>query len=372
MIVRHAGGARLKRTLSSLAMAGALVLALGALTPGALAAARSQNDSSNITLDIVQPAAPNGFAEGPVGANIAVTGTAPTGDTLQLGVAKRADGCTTGFQSLGNVSVTVGSSGSFTQSFQWPSIASSVGERYYVCAKDTTTNAIGTSTTQYQVDSSDAPTITSVQPVNDPNATSPGAGTPAPTQPNLPEGQVYAGGFVEIKGTNFTPGGTPLLVLLTLQQLTPATASQPPLQVVKGQTVTRHDGSFDLFAQIPNETGSFFLSVTSNDGTTQVLPSLVGTATVQVVKQPTATVAPTPSPTVHATVVPTSTPPGKNPSNGPGTGKIVGAIAMGLFSALFFIVGVAMLISASGMSGPGEPGMGNGPGSAPGRPQPRY
>lgn len=372
MIVRLAGSTkrskRPRRALPCLTLLGALTLALalalGALTPGAQAAPAIKGDPSSITLDITQPAPNNGIAEGPVGANIAVQGSAKAGDTVQIGIAPRSAGCTTGFQPL-NISVTVLSDGSFTSSFTWPQLANNVGDRYYVCAQDSAASAVGASQSLFQVDSADAPAI-SVTAVNDPNAPTPGAGTPTPTPPNPPDGTYYAGGFIEIKGQNFTPGGTQIQILVTPGQLTPGTASQSnasPLNIIKGNPVTKHDGSFDVFAQLPSgQTGSFYISATSTDGTNTVLPTLVGSQSANIALAPT----PTPSPTVTAT--PKASPsatitPTTGQHNGPGTGRVIGAIAVGLFSAIFFILGVAMLISASGMSD--APG---GPGGAPGTP----
>ena len=359
MIVRLAGSKRLRATLTGLTVAGALVLALGALTPGAQASPATNSDPSAVSLDIVQPAPNNGIAEGPVGANLLVQGTTTAGDAIQIGVAPRSAGCTSGFQSL-NVNTTAQSDGSFSATFSWPQIANNVGDRYYICAQDTTASAVGASKSLYQIDSSDAPMIT-VTEVNNPNAPTPAAGTPAPTPPNPPDGSFYAGGFIEIKGQNFTPGGTAIQVLLTPTQLTPALASSPQLQVVKGAAVSKHDGSFDIIAQLPSgQTGQFYLNATSPDGTNQVLPTLVGSQAAQITLAPTPTAGPSPTPSPKPTAsVDTGTGKSKQPS-GPGTGQVIGAIALGLFSAIFFILGVAMLISASGMATDA---------SAPGRPQ---
>ncbi len=360
MTVRLAGSKRFRRALSGLALAGALALtlALGAQGPRAQADPGAKADSGTVTLDIIQPTPNNGIAEGPVGANLWVLGQATAGDALQIGIAPRSTGCTTGFQSL-NVSTNALSDGSFTVALTWPQIASNVGDRYYICAQDTTASAIGASTSLFQVDSSSAPAI-SVTQVNDPTAATPGAGTPTVTPPNPPDGTFFSGGFIEVKGQNFTPGGTTIQILVTPGQLTPATAASTPLLIVKGNAVTKHDGSFDVFAQLPSsQTGPFYISATSSDGTSQVLPTLVGSQSAAITQAPT----PTPSPT--STPAPTSTPkngetPPPSSLTGPGTGRIIGAIGLGLFSAIFFILGVAMLISASGM--------GDAQG---GRPQPR-
>lgn len=348
MFVRLAEGHRLKQTLSGLALAGALALALGAMGPVALAAPKTNADPGSISLDIVQPAGNNNIAEGPVGANISVQGNATAGDSINLGVASRGDGCATGFQQLNGVTATAQADGSFTATFQWPQIANNVGERYFVCAQDTTNSAIGASQTLFQVDSSDAPSITVTQ-VSDPTAPTPGAGTPTPQPPSPPDGSIYAGGFIEVKGQNFTPGGTPIQIVLTPSQLTLGTALSP-LPLVSGEARTTHNGSFDIIVQAPSgQTGQFYISATSTDGTGSTLPTLVGSESVQVVLQPTPTPGPTPTATPKAS--PTTDTGGTNVKNssGPGPARIIGAIALGLFSAIFFIIGVAMLISASGM-----------------------
>lgn len=376
MIVRHAGAARLRRVLSGLTMAGTLLLALAALAPAARAAAGSPNDNT-VSLDIVQPAARGGVAEGPVGANVVVQGTATPGDAIQLGIADRSATCQTGFQQVNGATATAQSTGSFTIAFSWPQIANTVNSRYYACAKDTTNSSspIGASATLFQVDSSDAPVLTSVVAVNDPNASAPGPGTPTPGPLHAPDGTLYLGGFVEIKGANFTPGGSQIQAMLSPTPLTPSTALNPPLPIVKGATVTRSDGTFDIVAKLPaQQEGTLFISVTSSDGTQQSLPTLVASQQVQIVAAPVATAAPTPSPTVSPTP---STKAGgsssqEKTSSGPGAGRIIGAIVLGLFAALSFILGMAMLISASGMEGEGGPGSPSNPNSAPGRPLPRY
>jgi len=349
MIVRLAGRTRCRQALAGLALASglALALALGALAPCAQAAPAIKGDPNSVSLDITQPSPNNGIAEGPVGANIQAQGTATAGDTLQIGIAPRNAGCTTGFQAL-NLSVTAQSDGSFTAAFAWPQLANNVGDRYYICAQDATASAMGASQSLFQVDSAGAPAI-SVTEVSDPNAATPGAGTPTVTPPNPPDGTYYAGGFIEIKGQNFTPGGTTIQILVTPTQLTPGTAaSAQPLTIVKGTGLTNHSGAFDVIAQLPTgQTGQFYISATSQDGTGSALPTLVGSQSAKIATAPTPTPSPSPSPSPAPTASVGAVAP--QPS-GPGTGNIIGAIALGLFSAIFFILGVAMLISASGMN----------------------
>lgn len=354
MFSRLAERRSLRRVASGIPLVFALTLALGMLAPGAAMAAPLTNaDPPSLSLDITQPAPNNGVAEGPIAANVAIAGTANAGDNIQIGIAAQSDGCTSnGFQQLNGVTATAQSDGSFTASFAWPQIANNVGGRYFVCAQDTSAgNALGASQSLFQVDSSDAPSIT-VTEVNDPNTPTPGAGTPTPAPPNPPDGTYYAGGFVEIKGQNFTPGGIQIQILLTIQQITPSTAASPQLTIVKGTAQTRHDGRFDIVAQLPaGQTGQFYLSATSSDGTTSVLPTLVGSQSVTIAVAPTPTPAPTATSTPKAS--PTAGSKTGNTSGGIGKGRIAGAIALGLFSAIFFIIGVALLISTSGMGAGG-------------------
>ncbi len=349
MTVRLAGSTRCRRALSGLALATglALALALGALAPSAQAAPATMGDPNAVSLDITQPSPNNGIAEGPVGANLQVQGNATAGDTLLIGIALRTAGCDTGFQPI-NLSVTTQNDGSFSVAFAWPQLANNVGDRYFVCAQDMTASSSGSSQSLFQVDSAGAPAI-SVTEVSDPNAATPGAGTPTVTPPNPPDGTYYAGGFIEVKGQNFTPGGTTIQILVTPTQLTSGTAaSAPALQIVKGNNVSSHSGAFDVIAQLPTgQTGQFYISATSQDGTDSALPTLVGSQSAKVAVAPTPTPSPSPSPSPAPTVTVGTGP--QQPS-GPGTGNIIGAIALGLFSAIFFILGVAMLISASGMN----------------------
>lgn len=361
MIVPLAGSARLRRALAALAMVGALALTLGAQAPGAQAAPQAQADPGSISLDITQPAPNNGIAEGPVGANLYVQGQGTAGDTIQIGIATRATGCTTGFQAL-NLSASVQNNGVFAVAFAWPQIANNVGDRYYVCAQDTTASAIGASQSLFQIDSANPPAI-SVTEVSDPNAPTPGPGTPTPTPPNPPDGTFYAGGFIEVKGQNFTPGGLAIQIIVTPVQISPTTAALPPLQIVKGDSVSKRDGSFDVIAQLPTgRTGPLYINATSTDGSSSVLPTLVGSQSANITLAPTPTPSPSPSPSPSASASATTGNTNPPPPPGPGTGRIIGAIALGLFSAIFFILGVAMLISASGMGGGGEA---PGPGSRP-------
>lgn len=354
MIVPLAGSARLRRVLSVLALVGALALILGAQAPGAQAAPQAKGDPNPISLDITQPAPTSGIAEGPVGANLYVQGQGTAGDTIQIGIATRAAGCATGFESL-NLSANVQNNGSFAVAFSWPQIANNVGDRYYICAQDTTASAVGASQSLFQVDSANPPAISATE-VSDPNAPTPGPGTPTPTPLNPPDGTFYAGGFIEIKGQNFTPGGTAIEIIVTPVQISPSTATLPPLQIVKGNPLSKRDGSFDVIAQLPaTQTGPLYINATSTDGASTVLPTLVGSQSANITLAPTPTPSPSPSPSPSASA--SATPGNKSTSPpGPGTGKVIGAIALGLFSAIFFILGVAMLVSASGMGGGEAPG----------------
>jgi hypothetical protein len=103
--------------------------------------------------------------------------------------------------------------------------------------------------------------------------------------------------------------------------------------------------------QLPKgETGNLAIFATSRDGSQgQVLPSLVATADI-ILTAPPAT--PTPGPTATASVTAT-------PSNGSGNqkssvsaGQMSALIGLGALSVIFFIMGIAFLVSAASMPKP--------------------
>ena len=325
------------------------MLALAAwLLPLSSARAASMAPGS-VTVDIQKPQAHGGVAEGPVGANILVQGAIPAGDSVTIGYAPQTTGCQSGFLAVPNAQPTVGSDGNFTATFSWPT-TSDVNTEYYVCAQDASVSTIGQSNVLFRVDAGSAPAI-QVQTVDNPNAPTavPGTPTPAPTA-TAPDGKTYSGGYVQVTGANFTPGGQNISFFLTPGPFSPSSYDpNAALKVVSGDIRTASDGSFTVVVQLPTgETGDLTLSAVSQDGTNQTLPTLVGSQSLSVIVSPaTPTPNPTISPTVQTTVTPGGT--GNQNGNGPGALKITGLIGLGVLSVILFITGVAFLISASSM-----------------------
>jgi hypothetical protein len=344
----------LAAVVARVALAGLLaMLALAAwLAPLPSARAAALLDSGSVTVDIQQPQAHGGVAEGPVGANVLVQGAVPGGDNVTIGYAPQSAGCQSGFQPVPGAQPTIAPNGQFTATFAWPS-ASDVNTEYYVCAQDTNVPTIGQSTILFRVDAGDAPSI-QAQATDNPNAPTavPGTPTPAPTA-TPPDGKLYSGGFVQITGVNFTPGGQPFLIFLTAGPFSPSSYNpNAALPVISGDKRTASDGSFTVVVQLPaGETGSLTLSAVSQDGTANTLPTLVGSQNVTVITPP---ATPTPIPTTTTTVQPTAT----AGNNGGGGGKspdpiqITILIGLGVLSVILFIIGVAFLISASSMPRP--------------------
>lgn len=342
----------LARPAARASLAGVMVsLALAAwLVPLSAASAASQDANGPVTVDIQRPQASGGIAEGPVGANIFAQGAVPAGDSVTIGFAPQSAGCQSGFQPVSGAQPNVQSNGNFAVAFKWPEAANSVNTEYYVCAEDTTASAFGQSTVLYRVDAASPPAI-DVQQVDNPNAPTPipGTPTPAPTA-TAPAGKVYGGGYLQITGANFTPGGQNLSFFLTTGGFMPSDYNPgSALTVVSGDIRTASDGSFQVVVQLPTgETGALTISAVSQDGTGGLLPTLVASKRLSIIVAP---ATPTPQPTISPTVASTVTP--GNGSNTkkrtPGPLRITGLIGLGMLSVILFIIGVGFLISASSM-----------------------
>ncbi len=342
-LARPAARASLAGMVATLALAAWIV-------PLSTARAASLDANNPVTVDIQKPQASGGVVEGPVGANIFAQGAVPAGDGVTIGYAPQSTGCQSGFQQISNAQPNVQANGNFGVSFKWPDAANAVNTEYYVCAEDTTTSLIGQSTILYRVDAASAPSI-SVEQVDNPNAPTPipGTPTPAPTA-TAPAGKVYGGGYLQITGVNFTPGGQNLSFFLTTGAFTPSDYNPgSALTVVSGDIRTASDGSFQVVVQLPSgETGDLTISAVSQDGTGDLLPTLVASKRLSIIVAP---ATPTPQPTVSPTVQSTAT-----PGNGSGTKKrapgplrITGLIGLGMLSVILFIIGVGFLMSASSM-----------------------
>jgi hypothetical protein len=334
---------------------GALVLALALagwlISPSGARAARLDSNSP-VTIDIQNPQPRGSVAQGPVGANIYAQGATQPGDQVIIGFASQDTGCQSGFQQIDNAQPTVDPTGQFTVAFKWPDAANTVNTEYYLCAQDTTSDTIGQSQEVYQVLSADAPAI-NVQQVDNPTAPTavPGTPTPAPTA-TAPAGKVYSGGYLQIQGANFVPGGQNISFFLTPGAFTPGDfVPGNALNVVSGNTRTANDGSFQVVVQLPaGETGSLTVSAISQDGTGALLPTLVGSQRLSIITPP---ATPTPQPTVSPTVQATGTVGNGNGSGRPpGPLKVTALIGLGTLSVILFIVGVSFLISASSMPKP--------------------
>ncbi|HEX9038060.1 MAG TPA: hypothetical protein VF808_13835 [Ktedonobacterales bacterium] len=341
--------ARLAAKTALAALIAALALAAW-LLPLSSARAAARDASGVVTIDIQKPQASGGVAEGPVGANILAQGAVPAGDSVTIGYAPQSAGCQSGFQAVPGAQPSVASDGTFTVTFSWPS-SSNVNTEYYVCAQDSAVSTIGQSNILFRVDAGSAPAI-QAQAVADPNAPTVAPGTPTPAPTATPgDGKFYIGGFAQVTGVNFTPGGQNISFFLTPGPFAPSSYNpNSALKVVSGDIRTASDGSFTVVVQLPTgEAGALTLSAVSQDGTAQTLPTLVGSQTVTLVTPP---ATPTPIPTTQATVQPTTTPGGSGKNRAPGPIRIAGLIGLGVLSVILFIIGVAFLISASSMPKP--------------------
>ncbi|HEU0026635.1 MAG TPA: hypothetical protein VFQ25_05920 [Ktedonobacterales bacterium] len=331
---------------------GAMVMTLalaGWLIPPSAARAARLDSNPTVTIDIQNPQPRGNVAQGPVGANVYAQGATQPGDQVTIGFALQSVGCQTGFQQIAGAQPDIQPNGQFTVAFKWPDAANSVNTEYYLCAQDTTASAIGQSPELYLVNSADAPAI-NVQQVDNPTAPTaiPGTPTPAPTA-TARAGKIYSGGYLQIQGANFLPGGQNVSFFLTPGPFTPGDyAPGNALNVISGNIRTANDGSFQVVVQLPaGETGSLTISAVSQDGNGALLPTLVASQRLSIITPPaTPTPQPTASPTVQVTVTPGN---GSGHKSAPGPFKITGLIGLGTLSVILFIIGVSFLISASSM-----------------------
>ncbi len=336
--------ARTLRMLMGLAVA--LIVGASAsmsAAAGALAAPTAHQrplDGGSIT--ITQPQASNGIIEGPVGLNmgISVSGAAPN-DTYQLGYATQSDTCANGFTAFSSgQTATAQSDGTFTATFAWAD-ATTVGTSYYVCAQDQTTSSNPTlqSTATFLVESDTAPSI-SVTAVGD------FGGTALPNPP--PANTLYKSGYAQITGSNFYPGGATLFAQLTSSPFSaPQYNPNTHLPVANdAQIISNVTGAFSVVVKLPDFTGSYYLNVVSQDGSTSVLPSLVASVQVNITDTP-ATPTPTVSPTPTITITPTPTTRSSRPTPQPSAKRIAAIIGLSSVSVLLFLIGVILLVSAA-------------------------
>lgn len=327
------------------------LLALAVVAPAHSARAAALHDSG--TVHIVVPSGNNGSPAGPVGTYVTVQASGLTPNSgYKLGVALQDAGCQGGFTDLGQTA-TADSTGSFVTTFQWPDSANATGSSYVVCAQSQADNSFDKSDSAFTVLSAKSPSI-AVKRVAPPAGTStPTAGS---TQQPLPNGVFQAGGYVQIAGRDFLPGGTALAVYLTTQQIKTAqdVQSLTPLPTADGSSVSSNgSGSFAAIVQIPAQTQSpaqYYLYVTSTDGdsTTKAPPSLEAYKPILVEPAPAPTATPTNTPTPTVTATTATGGGGTSSTGGTSGGKPTEAIiALGVASILLFIVGVILLASAA-------------------------
>jgi len=317
--------------------------AFGLLNVGAAPSAQAAAlDSGAISIERPTPVV--GVAEGPVGTNLYIKAVGLTaGDTYQLGYATQTATCA----GPGAITAIVGatptpaeSNGGFFATFAWPSDAAAVGTSYYICAQDQTTitNPPVASTDLFRVDSAAAPSFQ----INAVDMNGTPLATPAPSN------TLYAGGFVQITGNNFFPGGKHLFVQETADPYTaPVYDPQQALKIISGAALSDQSGSFNLVVQLPPEQGALYLNVVSTDGlaagANSILPSLVASQQVTIAPPPA-----TPTPTVKATATAASTPtPAPAARKGPSATRVAAVIGLGSVSVLLFLIGIILLVSAA-------------------------
>jgi hypothetical protein len=323
-------------------------LAILGMLPSSFLRVETARADSPGTLAILFPVPNSSTSLGPVGTNVTITGSGFTANlALQLGFATQDVGCTTsGFQPFSNLSVTADGSGSFQTTFAWPASLANVGTVYYICAQDSSNNLTQSQGT-FTVAGNQSPAIAGAKPVAGPT---PGSGTPT-----LPTTGFFPGSTVEIDGSNFLPGSTPILAYLTTSQITQPSdfTSAVQLTPVGGQQIaSTSNGQVTATVQIPSSQtpGNYFFYLVSADGRANgqqiALPSLVaGSPGVTVATAP-------PPPTATATspaATPTSTPQGS--STGGTTSdkpeKLIAVVGLGGLSVVLFIIGVILLASAA-------------------------
>lgn len=335
----HSTGARLARFGVLAALLG---LNLAALLGSLLLSATLAHADSPGSVNIIVPKPASKVARGPVGANVSISGVGTPKHSYQLGYAPAASTCAASADIPSAVTVA-DSDGKFAVTFLWPSGASAIGASYSVCALDKTdpTPPPAIESSQlFQVAASGAPTITLSQPV----ATPVSGVTPVPTPES---GTFYAGSSLQIVGANFVPGKTPLLVYVTAtEEFRPGDLASRPLATADGGATTPDDaGAFTAVVVLPGAVlGNLYIHVVSNDGTATLLPALIATQPLVIKQKPTPT-PPTPTATPKAT--PSPTPIGAS-TGAPSLGNIFGVLGLGCLSVVLFILGIGLIMSASG------------------------
>ncbi|MBF6589488.1 MAG: hypothetical protein IVW57_03020 [Ktedonobacterales bacterium] len=345
---RNRSGARRRGAWAGLVAMLYLAALLGTALLGT-PTARAANDNGSLSILLPKP---NGdVAEGPVGAYLSISGTGTPNDQYQLGYATKDTSCQGGFTPLPSPNTTqAGGDGALTATFAWPANANAVGTEYNLCAQDMTTAATPPiqASNRYRVDASSAPAISTQY--ADISTPTPGTGA----IPTPKAGHFYVGNGIQITGTNFTPGGTQILVYLSFtDQITQnSLQSATPLHTAESAAIQSDaNGAFTATVVAPNQTGTYYLVVVSNDRTAALLPSLQAEKKVVLSIQPTPT--PTPTPTPSPTATPKGAPKGNSTTPPPSTtpGKYMPAVvALSGLSIILLLSGILLL--ASTVAGP--------------------
>jgi hypothetical protein len=324
----------------------ALLALLGLWLGGtAVTAPRASADDKKPSLHIVMPIpAGNGSTvEGPVGTNVSVQGEGLTANAqYQVGYARKDIGCQQGMRSFDNVSpAPAQQDGTLTATVTWPDSLNSIGSTYVICAQNASQlgEPVVQSDESFRVDSADHPQFTLKA------AATSATGTATPQ----PDGTFYLGQQVAITGKNFLPAGSKLVAYLLTGQAGSPSGLLPPLATpltTSAAITSQSDGGVTATVTLPDNipTGSYFIYLVSDKGTSAILPALVASQPITIAQapaaQPTATVAPRPTATATATTKTSG-------------GQPIAAIAgLGGLSVVLFIAGVALLASAAAMSRP--------------------
>lgn len=343
---------------SSRILLGATLLVSLLIVMAGLAVTAPTAHAADSTLHIVVPNPSGNVASGPVGANVSIRGTAQPNHSYQLSLASKDAQCSGSAQQQQQIStVTAGSDGSFSATFDWPSSGTSSGSSYYVCATDTqslqgTLTGPLQSAEVYKVLAQDAPNIAI--------DVAPPTGTPVATVTPPPSGSFYATSRVQLTGANFVPGGSTLQAYVTTSQNFSVgdTKTYHPLLLDNGNAsfTSRSNGAFSVVVTLPQSPrGDVFLHVVSTDSSGSFPPALDADQSITVLNpQPTPT-PPTPSPSASVGVTPSTTPhsggtvPGGQ-TNTPDPGNVLAVIGLSGLSIILFIVGIILMTSASAMA----------------------
>ncbi len=322
----------------------AAIAALALLALGAIAVpshARAGSGDPKITFVApVYAGQNNGFAEGPVGANVSVQGSGWTGGggdvTISLADEQNdtsgqpGSACTNGSPTvpIAGLSQPVDSSGNFTfaPTFQWPAAAGVQGHSYWACG--TQGGATSQGVDKFTVLSSAAPSIA------------------------ISVAQAAVGSTITVDGQNWLPAGITVHVIIA-----PCVACEPPYSSSAQATSNGSTGSFSVSVQVPPAAAVgtvLYVSAQNvdpaNDANTGALNTGASKSTsFTVIAQatPTPTAPPTPNATVSATATSASNVGGAGGNTNSSSGNtvlIVLLAALGVVLLLGAIVAIILFL----------------------------